>query len=106
MSAEELVGQVAVTMLDVDKVEAQLPGENCRAVEGFDDGADLRIGEQRVARGQPLPSVENWMVMNDERLWPIIGIWPAVASRMGQLESDEQPIFRASRLAMSFDQGR
>src|ERR1700728_4606388 len=45
MSAEELVAEIAVAMLNVHEIETQLPGQMGRAMEVFDDRFDFTVSE-------------------------------------------------------------
>src|SRR6202046_67905 len=45
ISAEELVAEIAMAMLNVHEIETQFPGQMGRAVEVFDDRFDFTVGE-------------------------------------------------------------
>src|SRR3984885_1493498 len=45
MSAEELVAEIAVAMLNVHEIETQLPGQMGGAMEVSDDRFDFTVGE-------------------------------------------------------------
>src|SRR5262249_13199928 len=92
MSAQNFMRQISVTVFDIDEVEAQLPRHDCGSVEVFDDAADLSIGQHWIFRGKALTPVQNWMVISDPRLCAVGQIGTTKAPRMGQLQSNHQPI--------------
>src|SRR2546423_9074243 len=84
VGAQELMSQVAVTVLDVYKVEAGLRSHARRPVKGFDDFAYVTVSEQRVIRWQAQSPVEQRVVIENARLGAVIAVGPAVAPRVSQ----------------------
>ena len=65
--AEQLVEQVAVTVLDVDEVEARVGGERGGVDVGRDERVEVVVGEERRRLGADA-LVEHGMVVGDPRL--------------------------------------
>ena len=104
MSTEEFMAEVAVAMFDIHEVEAEVPRHNGCAMEFFNDGFDFRVGEHGKISGQFQPPVEKRMVVENARLGTAVGIGAAVAARICELQTYQQPVVRAGCLAVFFDQ--
>ena len=59
------MAEVAVAVLDVDEIEAEVGGDACGAVEVFDDAFDFGVGEERVVCVEFEARVEDWMAIED-----------------------------------------
>src|SRR5712664_1676071 len=104
MRAQEFVPQVSVAMLDVHEVEAQFTRHFSRAMKLFDDRADFRVRQKRIVTGQPQFSIQDRMMIENARLRLVACIRTRVASRMRQLQSDQQPFVRTRRPPVFLDQ--
>src|ERR1700728_388449 len=58
VSAEKLMAEIAVAMLNVHEIETQLPSQISRPMEVFDDRFDFTVTEQRIVGGQLQPLVQ------------------------------------------------
>src|ERR1051325_4861782 len=74
VGAQELVPQVTVAVLDIDKIETDLFGHLCRRVKGFDDLANLAIGQQRIVIRESQSFVQEWMKIKNARRGAAIGV--------------------------------
>ena len=84
--------QIAVAVLQVQELEAELPGEAGGANVIGDDAADLVVSQERVIRRDTELPVEDRVVVDDARLEAILPVRPAEAAGVGKLEADEQVI--------------
>jgi hypothetical protein len=87
--AQEFVTKVAVAMLDIDKIKADLPRQCGGAMELLDDGFDLTVGENGIRVWQFQSPIKQRMAVQDAWLGSVVSIGTAEATRVGELESDE-----------------
>src|SRR5258708_33024913 len=89
VSAQELMTQVAVAMLDVNEIKTQLPSHQCGAMEVFDDRLDFSVSQQRVVERKFQALVQKWMVIEDA--WFRVGmlIRAAIPAGVCQLQTND-----------------
>jgi len=93
-------------MFDIYKVEAQLPCQPPGADEVLDNHANLSIGEHGIAGGQTHPPIQDWVVIQNARLGPVLRVRAAVTPRIGQLQANQQAIIRTHCSPMFLNQRR
>ena len=86
--AQQLVTEIAVTVLDVHELESQLAREPCGLDEIEDEPIELVIGDD-VHAGRKL-SIEQRMRVGHDRIGSILGAPARESSRMRELQTDEQ----------------
>ena len=100
LGREKLVAQVAVTVLQVDEVEADV----ARVLRGdhvvVDELADVAIAHQRIVGRETELAIEDRMPIEDHRLHPRLVVGLAEASRVRELQSDHEIVVVAHRLAV------
>src|SRR5579859_7966016 len=101
--AQELVREVPVAVLQIDKVEADVGCEMCRGREGFENGPNLGIGDRLATGGRRVLQIQNRMVISNPRFQSRFLARAAKAPRMRQLEADEEIVGGAEALPMSLD---
>jgi len=100
-SAQELVQQIAVTGLDVDKLEADLLGQARRGDVSINQPLQVVIGPDDgiVLRSDAELGVQQRMVIRDSWL-QLFRMRAAEPARMGQLQPNQQIVGRAEMLAV------
>src|SRR5260370_24379290 len=88
--AQKFVPQISMAMFDVDKIKTKLPRGARRAMELFNDPANLSVGKQWKIARQTEPAIQNRMAIQNARLRPMLRIWFAVAPRMRNLQANQQ----------------
>src|SRR5580704_10463718 len=86
MSAEKLMAEITVAMLDVHEIETQLPSQTSRPMEVFDDRFDFTVAEQRIVGGQFQAPVQQRMVVEDAWLGASMFVRAAVPTGVRQLQ--------------------
>src|ERR1700745_3457689 len=66
--AQKFMTQITVAMLDIDKIESQIPREFRRAMKIRDDSFYLGIRQQWVVARDSESLIQNWMVIQNARL--------------------------------------
>src|ERR1700730_13329950 len=96
VAAEKFLTEIAVAMFDIHEVEAQLPGHQRGTMEVVNDGFYFRVGQDGKVSRQPQPSVQERVVVENTRLGAAVRIGTAVATRIRQLQTDQQAVVGAS----------
>src|SRR5690606_7570988 len=89
--AQQLVSQVAVTVLDVDEREAGARGEHRGADEVVDERTESRVRDDRRVAGHADARVELRMTVGDDRLGPA-GTGSREAAGVGELQADQEVV--------------
>src|SRR5882724_527381 len=89
VSAQKFMTQVAMAMLDVHEIKAQLPSHKRRPMEVFDDRLDFSVGEQRVVGRQFQALIQKWMVIENARFRAGMLIRAAIPAGVRQLQTDD-----------------
>src|SRR5439155_21951237 len=101
-AAEQLVAEIAVTVLDVDEAKADALCELCGADVVFGQPLKIVITEQdRIIVGRDVEfAIEDRMVICDPRreLGLVVGL--AESSAVGELETDQKIVGTAEDFAM------
>src|SRR5258707_78249 len=90
MSTEQLVGQIAVTVLHIHEIKSQFPRPNRRRVKLFNDCIEVRVREQRKIVGDSKSMVQNRMVECDEWSRTTFLRWVTITAGMCELQSNQQ----------------
>ena len=104
MGAQELMGEVAMAMLDVDEIEAAFARSLRRGHEIIDEAAYVAIADHRLVFGIAELSVEQRVPISDHRLEFLVIVRLAEAAGMGELQADHEAFIAAHGLAMRIDQ--
>ena len=86
--AQQLVSEVAVTVLDVDEVEAGGARHDGGADEVADQGVELGVGEGADRRAGREAAIEDRVRVGRDRLPASARVRPRVAARVGELQAD------------------
>ena len=84
--AQQLVPEVAVAVLDVDELKADVVGAPGGIDEVVDQAIDLVVCHQRDAAGKAL--VEDWIDVRRERLGPVPHVRAREAARVRKLQAE------------------
>ena len=104
VGAEKFVAEIAVAMLYIHKVEAQLPRHQRGAMKVLNDGFNFRVRQHGKVGRQTQPPIEERMMIENARLGAAVRIGAAVAAGIRQLQTDQQAVVGAGGQAMLFDQ--
>ena len=99
------MAEIAVAMLDVDEIEAEVGGDAGGAVEVFDDAFDFGVGEDGIVGVELEARVENRVAIEDARLGLVRSVGAAVAAGVGELEADDEVVGAAHGAFVLFDEG-
>jgi hypothetical protein len=102
MCAKEFVPKIAVTVLDVDKIEASFPRRMRRSDEFSNDPANLGVRKQGIIRSESQPPIQNRVMMKNPRLGLSLFVWTAISPGVRQLQSDQRAVVGSRRLSVSF----
>src|SRR6516162_8462169 len=102
--AQKFVTQIAVAMLDVDKIESQTLGEFRCPMKIRNDRFYLGVRQKWVIAGESEPLIQNRMMIQNARFGFCVTIRAAVPPRMRQLQPNDQPILRTSGAAVFLNQ--
>src|SRR3984957_9998559 len=93
--AQKFVAQIAVTVLDVHEIEAQLPSRASCGVKILDDSFDFRVGQEGIVVWQIQAAIQNRVAIENARLRVVVNMGPAIAAGVCELNPDEQVVVRA-----------
>ena len=96
---KKFVTQVAMAVLDVNKVETQLASHARCDVEPFDDCVYFCVSKHSSI-GHLKPAIQNRVVIGDTWFRAVVLVWTAVTSRVGQLQPNQQTLAGTSRVPM------
>ena len=105
-TAEELVAQITVAVLDVDEIKSQISSNCCSVYELFNQVVDLKIGKDADFVGAATPLVKNRMMIESDWLKLVLGVWSGKTPRVGELEPDQLIVILAKRFAMGLKEFR
>src|SRR5262249_4388691 len=103
MRAQELMTEVSVAMLDIDKIESDLASHFSGVMKCFYDPADLCVLQNRIVLWNLEPRVENRMMVENAGLRASQSVGMAEASRVGQLQADDQSVYGTRCLSVFLD---
>src|SRR5258708_6107958 len=98
--AKKFVPQISMAMFDVEKIKTKPPRGARRAMELFNDPANLSVGKQWKIARQTEPAIQNRMAIQNARLLPMLRIWFEVAPRMRKLQANQQSPIRTTASLM------
>jgi len=93
------VPEIAVAVLDVDEREPRVVGHPRGLDESIDEPIQVFVGHQRHARGKA--RVEHRVRVRRARLGSLVDVGLRVASRVRQLETDEQVAVRIAAVSVA-----
>src|SRR5215831_4525159 len=104
MSAQKLVAQVSMTMLDVDEIETKVAGQQRGGLKVSNDGADLPVRQHWMVLIDRNPVVQERVMVENSWFGFRLLVGPAKAARVRQLQANQQTIGRAASFAVRGDQ--
>src|SRR5438105_6022750 len=104
--AQELVTEVAVTVLDIDKVEPNVGGALAAGDKIIHQPGNLGVGHARIIGRNAKSRVEHRMVIEDGRLDLHLLVGPRKPPRVGQLKADQKVVRRAEPALVLLDERR
>src|SRR4029077_8797468 len=104
MGAQELMGEIAMAMLDVDEIEAAFARTLRRGHEIIDEAAYLVIAHHRPVFGIAEFPVEQGVPISDHRLESLMVVRLAKAARMGELQANHEGFVAAHGFALRIAQ--
>src|SRR5262249_19729762 len=103
--AQELMAQIAVAVLDVDEVVAAVARAFRRDDVVVDEAAHLVVAHDGTIGGVAELPVEDGMPVGDPRLEFRVVVRLAEASRMRELQADDEAVVISGCLPVRLDQG-
>jgi hypothetical protein len=91
-TAEQLVTQVAVTMLDVDESKTRFLRQRCRIHEVINQLLQVIVGQDRRVIRDPKPWIEGGVPLHRARLTPTLLVGTCVPARVSELQPNQQII--------------
>ena len=88
--AEKLVPQIAVAVLHVHEREAGLPRQYAGRDEAFDERLHVGVGGGPMPGGEAELAVQQGMAVQGHRLGDLLGVGPAEAPGVGELQPHQQ----------------
>ena len=89
VSAEKLMAQISMAVLNVHEIETQLASHVSGAMEVLDDRFDFTITEQRIVGGQFQALIQHRMTVKNPWFGPGKFVRAAVPARMRQLQTND-----------------
>src|SRR2546426_11786113 len=104
--AQELVAEVTVTVLDVDKVEPNIVSPLAAGDKIIHQPGNLGVDHAGIIRRNAKSRVEHRMVIEDGGLDLRLLVGPRKPPRVGQLKADQEVVRRAEAKLVLFDERR